>query len=163
MRYIKTLPLIIGLFILILFMSFVTHTEKERHLQLDETTIITPIIENEDSNNDNIKFIHTIKVEYQDKLGRVIKLRNGDTLTNRCSYNTSLKLYSESDSLELKSENRMSCKISAFFNLTQREIEWLKTYMVKRIKIVNMTTESAFTFENPNPLYLKDKFNKYNK
>jgi hypothetical protein len=57
----------------------------------------------------------------------------------------------------------MSCKISAFFNLSQREVEWLKTYMVQSIKIVNIITESAFTFENPNPLYLKEKFNKYNK
>jgi hypothetical protein len=159
----KYTPLIIGFFILLVFFGFVAKEESEGQLQLDETTIITPIVENEDSNNDNIKFIHTIKVEYQDKLGRVIKLRNGDTITNRCSHNTSLKLYSESDSLELISDSRMSCYITAFFNLSTRQIEWLKTYMVKRIKIVNMTTESAFTFENPNPLYLKEKFNKYNK
>jgi hypothetical protein len=159
----KYTPLIIGFFILIVFFSFAAKEESTRQLQLDETTIITPIVENEDSNNDNIKFIHTIKVEYQDKLGRVIKLRNGDTITNRCSNNTSLKLYSESDSLELISDSRMSCKISAFFNLSTRQIEWLKTYMVQRIKIVNMTTDSEFTFENPNPLYLKEKFNKYNK
>jgi hypothetical protein len=159
----KFTPLIIGFFILIIFFGFVAKEESSHHLTLDDVTIISPIIENEDSNNDNIKFIHTIKLSYEDKLGRVITLRNGDTLRNRCSYNTSLKLYSESDSLELISDSRMSCYITAFFNLKDREVQWLKTYMVRRIKIVNMTTDSEFNYINPQPLFFKNLFNKYNK
>lgn len=173
MKHLKIAPLVILVFI-ILLMSFTTHkriNDKQNNdiengigvLQLDGTTVIIPILENEDSKIESEKYIRTLKVQYSDKLDKPIRLRNGDKIYNRCSYQSHIKFYSESDSLSIESWKRMSCEVVAFFNLTQRDSEWLKTYRIKKIKIRNLSTDCEFTFEDFNSLYLKEMISKYNK
>jgi len=173
MKHLKIAPLVILVFI-ILLMSFTTHkriNDKQNNdiengigvLQLDGTTVIMPILENEDSEIESEKYIRTLKLYYEDKLDKPIRLRNGDKIYNRCSYQSQLIFFSESDSLSIASWKRMSCEVVAFFNLEKRDEQWLKTYMIKKIKLRNLSTDCEFTFEDFNPLYLRELLRKYNK
>lgn len=162
MKHLKIAPLVILVFI-ILLMSFTYKKKIEDPYQLDQTTVIIPIIENEDSNIESEKYIRTFKVFYQDRLAKPIKLQNGDRLFNRCSYESQITFYSESDSLVMGSWKRMSCEIIAFFNLQERDNMWLKTHVIKKIKIVNITTDKCLEYNDVKPTYFFDLLNTYNK
>ena len=156
-----TLPITL---ILILFVSFgfmKSYDTFEEPLYLDLNTTIQCIIENSNGSNED-KYIRTLKVTYKDHLDKPIKLQNGDKLYNRCSFESELVLYSESDSLVLNSWRRMSCEIIAFFNLKQRDSEWLKVHTVNKLKIKNITTDFCEIYKNEEPLYLMNIIKKYN-
>jgi hypothetical protein len=163
MKHLKIAPLVILVFI-ILLMSFTNKKTIEDPYQLDTTTVIIPIIENEDSDIQSEKYIRTFKVFYQDRLAKPIKLQNGERLFNRCSYESQIIFYSEEDSLAIGSWKRMSCEIIAFFNLQERDNMWLKTHVIKKIKIVNITTDACFEFDKlDKPNYFFDLLNTYNR
>lgn len=150
--------------ILILFVSFgfiKSYDTSEEPLYLDLNTTIQCIIENADGSEKD-KYVRTLKVTYKDHLDKPIKLQNGDKLYNRCSFESQIVLYSESDSLVLNSWKRMSCEIVAFFNLKQRDSEWLKVHTVKKIQIKNITTDFCESYDNQEPLYLATIIKKYN-
>lgn len=130
-------------------------------LYLDLNTIITPIIENVDEPMKD-RYIRTIKVHYKDYLEKPIILQNGDKLYNRCSYQSLITFYSETDSLKIVSTQRMSCEIVAFFNFNNEDITWLKANDIDKIRINNMTTNYNFLEKNPQPDYLKNLLTLYN-
>jgi len=161
MKHLKIAPLVILIFI-ILLMSF-TNKKIEDPYQLDSTTVIIPIIENKESNIQSEKYIRTFKIYYEDKLDKPIKLQNGERLFNRCSYQSQITFYSESDSLVIGSWKRMSCEIVAFFNLKEMENMWLKTHTINKIKIVNITTDKCLEYKDVKSTYFFDLLNTYNK
>jgi hypothetical protein len=141
--------------------SIYTIIESDSSLYLDLNTTITAIIENEELPLQS-QYIRTLKVTYKDFLDKPIKLQNGDKLYNRCSFESQLIMYSESDSLVLDSWKRMSCEITAFFNLTKRDSEWLKYHVVNSITIKNITTNYCKNYKNEQPLFFNNIIKKYN-
>jgi len=163
MKKTNLLPIISIFFVLFLFMNFTNKKYEKTFLELDDTTFIIPIIENEDSQNENDKYIRTLKVGYVDRLDKPIKLQNGDKLFYRCSYESQMIFYSESDSLVMASWKRMSCEVIAFFNLNENEVKWVKENSINRIKIRNVTTNFEKTFKNDEPEFLQALFIRFNK
>jgi hypothetical protein len=141
--------------------SYLLYKEHNSSLYLDLNTTITAIIENEELPLQS-QYIRTLKVTYKDFLDKPIKLQNGDKLYNRCSFESQLIMYSESDSLVLDSWKRMSCEITAFFNLTKRDSEWLKYHVVNSITIKNITTNYCKNYKNEQPLFFNNIIKKYN-
>lgn len=151
--------------ILILFVSFgfiKSYDTSEEPLYLDLNTTIQCIIENADGSEKD-KYVRTLKVTYKDHLDKPIKLQNGDKLYNRCSFESQIVLYSESDSLVLNSWKRMSCEILSVFNLSPPSIMFLKTNQINKIIVCNTLTENCYecTFNNRN--YFIDVFSEYHK
>jgi len=163
MKKTNLLPIISIFFVLFLFMNFTNKKYEKTFLELDDTTFIIPIIENEDSQNENDKYIRTLKVGYVDRLDKPIKLQNGDKLFYRCSYESQMIFYSESDSLVMASWKRMSCEVIAFFNLKENDVKWVKENSINRIKIRNVTTNFEKTFKNDEPEFLQALFIRFNK
>lgn len=135
-------------------------TEVAPALYLDIGTTLQVLIDNEGTTD---SYIRTLKVTYLDRLDKPIKLQNGDKLYNRCSYQSSIILYSKTDSLTLHSEKRMSCEIAAFFNLAEEDIIWLKENEFKEIAIINITTDFRKTYRNYQADYLKNLIIEHNK
>ena len=135
-------------------------TEVNPALYLDIGTTLQVLIDNEGTSD---AYIRTLKVTYLDRLDKPIKFQNGNKLYNRCSYESQIVLYANQDSLILNSWKRMSCEIVAFFNLTEEDIQWLKTNEFKEIRIINVTTNMNKVYRNYQPDYLKNLVILYNK
>lgn len=144
-----------GCFLLNGFISF----EKENiFLGLHDNTYIYPIIDNLDTPNKT--FIRTLKVKYLDKN---TKVKINDSTYYRCAYETRLTLYSVYDSLELNSISRKSCDIVAFFNLDDKQKNWMLNNHVYFLKIKNMNTKYEVLLENSQPRFFVNTFLKYDK
>jgi len=156
---IKARVLFILIIFLMVFLSFQFQVEEDR-LQLDKTNYIQPIIDNEGTKE---AFIKTLKVSYKD-LNTKVKSYQSDSTYYRCAYNTKVVFYSVDDSLVIKSENRKSCEINAFFNLVDRQYQWLMEQHIFYIKITNENTKYEVIHDLPmreNQRFLKTKLIKY--
>lgn len=119
--------------------------------ELNETTRIQPILENEDSGEfigKNAAVIRSFKLYYRDSI--------------YCTDSTEITFMSGLDTMQIYSVKRMSCTILAIFNVSHLEALWLNNYPIDKLVIYNRVTDNYYTIITDDKEYFKELFNKYN-
>jgi hypothetical protein len=127
-------------------------------LFLDAKNYIVPILENEDSEPE-FRYTRTLKVYYVDPMENKILLRDGTYMESYCSDQTELTIVTfANDTINVLSQKKMSCKISAIINLTTNQVVKLKKSRTKEILIKNLVTDNAYKYEVHTDYFQKNLF-----
>ena len=119
--------------------------------ELNKTTRIQPILENEESGEfvgKNAAIIRSFKLYYRDSI--------------YCTDSTEITFMSGLDTMQIYSIKRMSCTILAIFNVSHLEALWLNNYPIDKLIIYNRVTDNYYTIITDDKEYFKELFDKYN-
>jgi hypothetical protein len=119
--------------------------------ELNETTRLQPILENEESSEfvgKNAAIIRSFKLYYRDSI--------------YCTDSTEITFMSGLDTMQIYSIKRMSCTILAIFNVSHLEGLWLNNYPIDKLVIYNRVTDNYYTIITDDKEYFKKLFDKYN-
>jgi hypothetical protein len=119
--------------------------------ELNETTRLQPILENEESSEfvgKDAAIIRSFKLYYRDSI--------------YCTDSTEITFMSGLDTMQIYSIKRMSCTILAIFNVSHLEGLWLNNYPIDKLVIYNRVTDNYYTIITDDKEYFKKLFDKYN-
>lgn len=107
--------------------------QPDPYIHKDSLIVVQPIIDNIDMSKE-FKFIQDFKVTYKDK--------------HYCSDSSKITFITSVDSFSTYNiNNRVSCKIDAWFRLTSYQTKLISTYPTKTIVIENLVTDNIYRYE----------------